>query len=77
MLPVVSARKKMSGFGGIGDVSTDFEIVVDAPGSSVSVTVLGVTPGAATAAPPRAIAIVETPAVASRLRFRARSLSAQ
>jgi hypothetical protein len=50
MLPVVSARKKMSGFGGIGDVATDFEIVFDAPGRRVAVTVFGVTPGAATAA---------------------------
>jgi hypothetical protein len=50
MLPVVSARKKMSGLGGIGDVSTDFEIVFDWPGRRVAVTVLGVTPGAAAAA---------------------------
>ena len=50
MLPVVSARKKMSGFGGIAAVSTDFVIVSESPGSIVSVTLLGVTPGAAAAA---------------------------
>jgi hypothetical protein len=41
----------MSGFGGIAGVSTVFVIVSDSPGSIVSVTVAGITPGAAAAAP--------------------------
>jgi hypothetical protein len=56
MLPVVSARKKMSGLGGIGDVSTDFAWTFDCPGSSVAVTVAGVTPGTANAAPETTVA---------------------
>jgi hypothetical protein len=56
MLPVVSARNKMSGRGGIGDVSTDFVIVFDWPGRSVALTLAGVTPGTANAAPETTVA---------------------
>ena len=51
MLDVVSARNTMSGSGGIGGVSTVLATVVLPPGSSVAVTLVGDTPGAASAAP--------------------------
>jgi hypothetical protein len=51
MLPVVSIRNVMSGFGGIAGVDTVLAIVVDPPGDKFNVTSAGVTPGAADALP--------------------------
>ena len=55
MLVVVSTRKTMSGFGGIGGVDTVLAIVVDPPGGRLRFTVDGETPGAANALPVMAI----------------------
>jgi hypothetical protein len=45
MLSVVSARRTIAGFGGIGGVWTVFVMVVDPPGASVTDTRTGSTPG--------------------------------
>ena len=66
MLNVVSARKTMSGFGGIGDVSTLFATTSVWPGRRVAVTDVGVTPGAAYAAPLSMTVAAVTTAAASR-----------
>jgi hypothetical protein len=60
MLPVVSIRNTMSGFGGIAGVDTVLAIVVDPPGDRFSVTSAGVTPGSADALPVPVINAVPT-----------------
>ena len=68
MLPVVSARKKMSGLGGMAGVATVLLTVKLPPGLTVAVTVDGLTPSAKAGAAKKMVVRINGPVTRSDAR---------